>query len=185
LVTALVEECSRTLDLSPFLVMKSLVRPFHICNRTNHSFPFPVEQGSTSVDLSKAVRLKDVAFCVNSWGVDWITTALRTITPKHQDLRQISISTYFNAFTVKAIRANVRQTIGEHFFEQWLGLDRTFAQLSRSIHLELRCYAMLSEEKDVSDCMGCLLPETRGRQTIDLVHGYRRRQTQGARGWDF
>ena len=74
LTTALVEECSHTLESLD--ITSSLVRPFGICVRTENLYPFPVESVSAPVDLSKAKRLKDVTFHLNSQSVNWITTGL-------------------------------------------------------------------------------------------------------------
>jgi len=81
---------------------------------------------------------------------------------------------HFNATFTSPVSANVRQTVGEHLFQRWLALDHILAQLweSHSIGLALQYYALLKEEKDTRDCMGCLLPETTGRRVVDLVNGY-------------
>jgi hypothetical protein len=90
LTMALVDECSHTLeslDITCTLLGQSdLVR---VC--TDNLLLFLDGSEPASIDLSKATKLKDVVFQPKSWSVEWITTALRTITPKHRDLRQISI----------------------------------------------------------------------------------------------
>jgi len=169
LAAALVGECSHSLeslDIGCDGILGTLVR--HLDPRDN-SFPFPVDSKSASIDLSRTMRLKDVSFRVNSWWVDWIVTALRTITPEHLDLRRISIHVYFS---LAAVGADVREIIGERLFGQWSGLDRLLVQLwqSHSIRPKIQYYVLLRNE-DASDCLGCLLPETTGGRIIDLVGG--------------
>ena len=180
LAAALVGECSHSLeslDIACDGVLGASVRP---PRPRDDSFPFPVKSRSASVDLSRAMRLKELSFRVNSWCVDWIATALRTVAPKHLDLRQISIHVYFDS--ANSVGANVRQIIGEQLFEQWLGLDRLLVQLweSHSIRPKIQYYVLMRKEKDVSDCVGCLLPGTTEGRIIDLVDGYSKRRTQGA-----
>jgi hypothetical protein len=104
--------------------------------------------------------------------VEWIIVALQTITPEHQDLRQITISVYDNLIPSDAdnIGADAEQTVGEANFRQWLNLDRLLVQIweSRSI----RPKVIFTEQEGMSvmrDCMGCLLPEITKKGIIDLV----------------
>ena len=90
LITALVKKCSHTLK-SLDINYKPQGASIRIRVYTDKLILFPVGSTSTPVDLSDATRLKDVSFWVRSRNVDWITAALRTITPEHRDLRQISI----------------------------------------------------------------------------------------------
>jgi len=169
LAAALVGECSHSLeslDIGCDEILGTLVR--HPGPRDN-SFPFPVDSRSASIDLSRTMRLKDVSFRVDSWWVDWIVTALRTITPERLDLRQISIHVYVG---LAAVGAKTREIIGEHLFGQWRGLDRLLVQLwqSHSIRPKVQCYVLM-KNNDPSDCLEYLLPETTGGQIIDLVEG--------------
>jgi hypothetical protein len=84
--------------------------------------------------------------------------ALQTITPKHQDLRQITIEMSYYL----TIGENPIQTIGE-----WIGLDRLLVQLweSRSI----RPRVMFTEGRGMIGHIGFLLPETTRGGIIDVV----------------
>jgi hypothetical protein len=92
--------------------------------------------------------------------------ALQTITPKHQHLRQISIPMAYYRSAVAGPGPNVRQTIGEANFEQWLNLDRLLVQLweSHSIRPKVVCTA----GHDVEDFIGSLLPEIMRRGVVDV-----------------
>ena len=103
-----------------------------------------------------------MAFRLNSWSVKWVITALQTITPKHQDLQQITIHIPYY-LTVAKVFADVRRAIGEAGYGQWLELDRLFVQVweSRSIRPKaVVCAMQVKEKEDMRDCIGRLLPET-------------------------
>ena len=114
--------------------------------------------------------LKDVTFRFKSQSVEWITTGLRTITHKHQDLQQISIHLPPLIIPTR-FGANTRQTIGEAIYGQWFDLDCLLVQFweSRSIRPRVICATRMREEWEVRDFLGCLLPETTKRGIIDLV----------------
>jgi len=180
LASALVRKCSHSLESLDVTCDGVLSTSIRQRRPRDNSFPFPVKSRSTSVDLSRATSLRDVSFRVNTCCVDWIATALQTITPEHLDLRQVSIHVYFDS--AHSVGANVRQSIGEHLCGQWLRLDRLLAQLweSHSIRPKIQYYVLFRKDKDVSDCMGRLLPKAMGRRIIDLVNGYNEGRAQGA-----
>ena len=95
--------------------------------------------------------------------------ALRTITPEHRDLRQISIYLVYHQ-TQTGAGGSIRQTLGEQIFAQWMELDHLLAQLweSQLIRPKALCYTPQGAEEDVAECMGCLLPEITRRGIIDL-----------------
>jgi hypothetical protein len=70
-----------------------------------------------------------VAFLLTSWSsVEWIAMAFQTITPKHQDVQQISIHIpYYLA--IDGADANIRGTIGEADYRQWLNLESPFSPI--------------------------------------------------------
>ena len=97
--------------------------------------------------------------------------ALQTITPQHCDLWQISICIPYQ-FDIHGAGANIRQTIGEATYEEWLDLDRLLVQLweSHSIRPKITYVcASQNEEKEAIDCVSCLLPEITERGIIYLV----------------
>ena len=68
-----------------------VVRSFRTCICTNYLLQFQVLSESTSIDLPRATRLKDVTFQYGLRNIDWITMVLQTITPEHRYFRQITI----------------------------------------------------------------------------------------------
>jgi len=127
--------------------------------------------GTTSVGLSKATRLKCVTFRIDSSsGAEWVTALLRTITPEHRDLRQITISVA-NYSTSVILGADVRREIGDQNL-WWLELDRLLAKLweSHSIRPQILYHTPPSWEGAMIDLVGWLLPETTGRGIVNLVN---------------
>jgi len=122
------------------------------------------------VGLSRAAKLKDMTFGINSFGPEWATTTLRTITPKHRDLRQISISAVHFSDLIKfstdiIIRESEKRTVG-----QWLELDRLLVQLwgSHSAPPKIVCHALSCRENAARDLMGRLLPGVTRGGTVNL-----------------
>jgi hypothetical protein len=103
-------------------------------------------------------------FGLNTWRVEWITTALQTITPKHRDLRQITIEMSYH-FALPTPPANLKQAIEENR-GQWLDLDRLLVQFWESRSVRLKVYTM---GRGVIDHVRLLLPEVTGRGITDLV----------------
>ena len=156
-------------SLSPSLVIQ-MVRPFGIYIHTDTLLLFLGGLGLTSVDLSRATRLKDVTFLLESSGPEWVTTALQTITPKHRDLRQISISTDYFSTLIEFLGSVSMQKLEEQTAERWLELDRLLTQLweSYSTPPKIICGALSWNEKDVRNLMGRWLPEATRGGTVNL-----------------
>jgi hypothetical protein len=129
------------------------------------------EAGPASINLSKAIKLKDVIFRLNSWSVQWVITVLQTISPEHRDLRQIAVwPSYY--LTLFGFGGNVRRALGEVDYGEWLDLDRLLVQLweSYSIWPVAAVFTKQVEGTDcMRDCIGCLLPEITNRGIIDVV----------------
>ena len=124
------------------------------------------------IDLSKAAGLKGVVLRATPINFGWVTTALRTITTKHQEFRRISIHVYLGYAFNGTTSANVRRTIGEQKFGQWSELDHVLAKLweSHSIRPGILYYLPPSEgTQAMTECIGCLLPEITRRGIIDLA----------------
>ena len=147
-----------------------MVRPFGICIHIDNLLLFLAESGSTSVDLSKATKLKDVTFRVDSSDVEWVTIALRTITPKHRDLGRISISADYLSIIVMLSADTAMREVEEQTLGQWLELDRLIVELwgSYSIPPKILSCALLFKEETARDLMGRLLPGTTGGGTTNL-----------------
>ena len=146
-----------------------MVRPFSTRIYTGNLLPFLAPPNSSPADLSNAVKLRDVVFRLRSLRVEWIAMILRTVTPRHQDLRQISIYVHFDS-TLTSAGADVRQIVGEQIVGEWSNLDRLLVQLweSRSIRPQV-ISATLDEERGTRDCILCLLPEITKRDWMFTV----------------
>jgi len=96
--------------------------------------------------------------------------ALRTITPKHRDLRQISIYLHCPSHPAGA-EVGVVRAIGRRIYEQWLDLDRLLVQFweSHSIRPRLVRTTPAQETPDAERCIGRLLPEVTKRGIAELV----------------
>ena len=91
--------------------------------------------------------------------------AFNTTASEHTDSRAVSIYVLFD-FTPSEISdpINIRQTIGESFYIQWVDLDHLLAQLYESHAVRAKAVAM---EERVCTCIGELLPEaTKGGCTV-------------------
>ena len=86
------------------------------------------------INLSKATRLKDTQLGCGRLTVQLVIMTLQTVNSKHRDLRQISIDVS-DELALGGTGANIRKTVGETMYEQWLDLDRLLVQFwtSRSI----------------------------------------------------
>ena len=143
------------------------VRPSCLFLCINNLLPFLAESRSGSIDLSNATRLKHVAFRPDPWTAEWTATALRTITPEHRDLRQITI--HIPDYLITA--GGATKTIEEPICEQWLDLDHLLAQLweSHSIRPKVVCVVKANDRVYMIYCVGRLLQEITGRRIINLV----------------
>ena len=117
--------------------------------------------GGTSIDLSKATKLRSVVLRVQEHSVLWVTMALKTITSRHRDLREvtfyITIATN-SAFVNKS--DNARQIIGDQTYALWMDLDRLLVQLSElgAIRVRVRCWSS-GGNKQMHKYFKSLLPE--------------------------
>jgi len=138
--------------------------------RTDNLFPFIDEPRSVSFNLSKGTKLQDVVFRLGSLKVGWVTLALQTVTPKHRDLRRITIDALPYLTQCINVDLDIRTSIGEGVFGQWLDLDCLLVHLweSRSIRLRLiQTWKMGNGNVEV--CIASLLPKMMKRGPIDLV----------------
>jgi hypothetical protein len=100
--------------------------------------------------------------------------ALRTITPKHRDLRQFSIFVphgLIHGLTIAGAGADVGQTTGEPVREEWSNLDRLLVRFweSHSIRPKVVCTREAEGGRDPMDCVGRLLVEIVEGGIIDRV----------------
>jgi len=87
LTMALVEKCSCTIETL------DIVSNFRtsIRYRCTHNDRLCFTGGPAAIDLLKAKSLKGAVFRTLPTNIEWVTTALRTITSEHQELRRIPI----------------------------------------------------------------------------------------------
>ena len=90
--------------------------------------------------------------------------ALNTIASEHTDFRAVSIYVLFDFISSDVSDPiNVRQTIGESFYRQWVDLDRLLARLYESHAVRAKVAAM----EESTHVYGKLLPEaTKGGCTV-------------------
>ena len=137
--------------------------------------PFPAELESDPIDLSTAWKLEDVGFrFTNSSNVHWVSTALRTITTDHQNLREVLLFAPCMHYCILPTFDHtnpdaITRAIGEGVFRQWLEFDHLLARLweSHSIHLKFPCHRR--QDGVHCPCGGSLLPEVTSRGMADLV----------------
>ena len=128
----------------------------------------PAESNPNSFNLSKATKLRDVVFRSGSQGVEWITIALQTIAPQHQDLRTISIHlpSHLAAFDVDS---NIKKTLGEVTSGRWSDLDYLLVQFWESRSIRPRVGCLRGRKQNIDYCIGCLLPEVTKRGIVDPI----------------
>jgi hypothetical protein len=124
------------------------------------------------ISLSNATKLKDVVVrcCYESSDTEWVIMMLETITPKHRDLRRITIhipypSSYSGDFSL------IVRVEGAKPGMRWSDLDHLLVRLleSYSIHPKVVCPRSKNITRGVKDWTRYLLPETTERGTVELV----------------
>lgn len=143
------------------------VRPAHVPALIYR--PLVIDEMPTgSIDLSKATKLKNVKFL--SGGHPKLTaSALKTVTPHHRNLRQISL----RAIDILP-DVNSDPHDGETAHTEWLELDSAFIKLweSHSIRPEVQYYLPSSVDAGrAREFLESLFPETTRRGVIDLSGG--------------
>lgn len=96
--------------------------------------------------------------------------ALRTITPEHEDLHEVSI--HFTSYTLSPIQGpfNLRQIIGGETYMKWMDLDRDLVQLceTHAVCVGVRCLSTM-EQDEVWEYVEGLLPGVTKGGMIRLV----------------
>jgi hypothetical protein len=101
----------------------------------------------------------------------WSAMALRTITPNHRDLRQISLvapSTLFDTKYNHDDPTKFRKRMGERVCREWSELDHLLARLWESHSIRPKVLYRMGEE-NARSCMESLLPEVSRRGVLDLI----------------
>lgn len=116
--------------------------------------------------MSKARRLKEVVVHLGVLDDVWATLALKTLTPNHRDLHQISIHIPINS------PLEPRLTMGFGGIDgwwRWADLDRFLVQLWELNAFHTRVVYVPAGEKEACECIGKLLPEMMKRGIVELV----------------
>jgi hypothetical protein len=131
-----------------------------------------------SINLSKATRLKDVAFVcdliLQGLNPKWVVATLKTITSDHKNLQVVSIDVPFILFGLDhgVDPLNLRGMIGEDTYAGWLELDRLLVILweSYSVRIKILCsIPSLVGEEGTRGCMESLFPEVVKGGVADLT----------------
>jgi hypothetical protein len=131
---------------------------------------FLVGWWSAPIDLSKAIKLKDVAFRSKEPSPKWVVKALRTVTPNHRHLQQISL--YAHSLCFRHTEGAGGYGVRESLYGQWLELDHLLVQLweSHSIRLKISYSALQGREGEVARSrMSDLLPEVTSRGIAEFI----------------
>ncbi|KAF9789320.1 hypothetical protein BJ322DRAFT_1105182 [Thelephora terrestris] len=123
--------------------------------------------GNASINLSKAIRLKEVIFVLEETEDVWTTVALKTITSKHTQFKKVSI---FIPVVDPALLGEAIGFFGKTFLDRWMDFDRVLVQLweSHAIHTQA-IYLTEQQEKEARDFIGSLLPEMTRRGIVKMV----------------
>ena len=113
-----------------------------------------------SLDLSKATKLRDVAFNYLRSDIQWVTAMIKTIRSKN--LQQIAIFSYE--------RTPLSAQIKEAIHREWQDLDHLLVQLWTSHSVRLKIVYWRGEGQDEARGFAQrLLPELTRRGAIDVA----------------
>ena len=122
------------------------------------------------IDLSRATKLKEVAFELETHYTAAVAATLDRITPKHQDFKQISL--YFPClFLSRDFRlVDFRTSVGEEIYSQWVDLDRILVRLweSHAIRMKVICNVREKGPKVTHDDMKYLFCGMATKERIEL-----------------
>jgi len=142
---ALMEKCSNTLE----------------CVDLEWTSPRNYE-GEVSFDLSRLTKLRQVVFRFHRHYPTWITMALKTITPKHRDIR---VSLHIPIYP-----GHVAYSPEDEVGRQWVDLDHALIRLWESHGVRTRVvYSSGDEKEEAREYIGELLPEVTRRGIVELV----------------
>jgi hypothetical protein len=151
----------------------SLVHSFIIRVRTDCLSLFVDGLPSGLIDLSKATKLKDVAF-ICEFNPQWIAASLQTITRNHTNLQRVSTAAHdllYHTYFIGSTPANIIPA-AEAIYRGWSELDHILARLweSHSTHLEIRYgIPVLMGAERARRFMESFLPELTKRGLPELI----------------
>ena len=112
------------------------------------------------LDLSKAKKLKDLAFRWRGLSVKWVAVTLQTVESKK--LQQITI----HPFEITRLENLAKEMV----HREWHDLDRLLVQFWTSLSIRPQVvYEQAEGRKDLRDYSPSLLPELTRRGLVDLV----------------
>ena len=127
---------------------------------------------TVSFDFSKATKLSSVVLRVEEDMVPWVTLALKTITPEHRVLREVTI--YINFPSTSSLAdspVDARQIIGEKLYTQWIDLDYALVQLCKFGTVRVRVgFSSAGKRKEMRGYAESLLPEMTKERNVRLVY---------------
>jgi hypothetical protein len=167
LMTTLVETCSDTLERVEFSFDSTYLPLQRWYQHLTRNSAHPARSAS-STDLRKATKLKAATFRPYETDIEWITTALKTITAEHIDFKQVSIHIRCHYIPLDD-PDDFRQTVGEAAYGKWMDLDRILVRLWESHSVHTMVYNV-REKGELCVLIGCLLPEVTKKGAIEVVN---------------
>ena len=128
----------------------------------------------SSIDLSKATGLKDLAFEWDSSNPQWVAMTFQTVTKYHRNLQRISLETTWERHGSEGDSddpSDLEREIGETSHQGWSELDKVLVQLRESQLIRLGVVFNVPTSvrgKRTAFWVERLLPEAMARGIIDL-----------------
>jgi len=173
LATALVEECSSTLESLTITSYYIGIHSFDVCAHYDGLLPLLDGTNFAPINLSTAKRLEEVTFVCGGMDVAWVVAALQSVTLNHRNLQQISVHPFPDPGRFYLYLADMRRATAEGIDGQWFELDHLLAQLWESYSIRpniLYYHPPLGENGEgLRTWLVDLLPETMSRGIADLV----------------
>jgi len=104
-----------------------------------------------------------VVLASHSSNVQWVLTALRTITTDHQNLQEVSL-------LASCILCEPERAIGEAAHKQWSEFDHILARLLELHSIRLQIHFFGHPGRTNRCCANSLLPEASKKGMVDLVN---------------
>ena len=138
-------------------------------SRTSRRPEPPTAHETGSINLSKATKLKDIVFRCKELSSEWINMTLRTITPKHRSLQQISI--HIPCIGDYMYDHSVVNLLRDPLPLQWSDLDRLLVEFWElcSIRSKVVCSRTRRGSATAADWAKYFVPESVERGIFDSV----------------
>ena len=109
-----------------------------------------------------------VAFRFHGDYIEWVTTALKTITFEHNNFQRVIICVP-NSLLGNSAPFNIPESVREETYSQWIDLDRVLVRLWEPRRVRTEALARAGKEEQLNECLGMLLPEMTKRGAIELL----------------